>query len=123
VRIGANNRRGDKKDLGCALAQSMARDWHCGKRAGEKCALKRGVATGVEAWYKKGQTGWGRCKCNMSVWRAAHSYRGATLLRSELDNTHIGRNLHLHNPVSQYHRVFDARDSPVGRHHARAIFF
>src|SRR5258708_16477776 len=69
----------------------------------EKVRVTRGTATGVEAWSKKGHRVVVKCKQVVVACGAIHT--AALLLRSELDNEHIGRHLHLH-PVSNVSGIF-----------------
>ncbi len=106
---------------GCAIGakQSTVKTWladaqkHGAKLVvetrAEKVRVERGVATGVEAWSKKGHRVVVKCKSVVVACGAIHS--AALLLRSELENTHIGRNLHLH-PVSNISGVFDEEIRP-----------
>jgi len=106
---------------GCAIGakQSTVKTWladaqkHGAKLVvetrAEKVRVERGVATGVEAWSKKGHRVVVKCKSVVVACGAIHT--AALLLRSELENTHIGRNLHLH-PVSNISGVFDEEIRP-----------
>ena len=75
----------------------------------EKVRVEHGVATGVEAWSKKGYRVVVKCKHVVVACGAIHT--AALLLRSELENEHIGRHLHLH-PVSNVSGVFDEEIRP-----------
>jgi choline dehydrogenase-like flavoprotein len=75
----------------------------------EKVRVQRGVATGVDAWSKKGHRVVVKCKQVVVACGAIHT--AALLLRSELENEHIGRHLHLH-PVSNVSGVFDEEIRP-----------
>ena len=75
----------------------------------EKIRVQRGVATGVEAWSKKGHRVVVKCKSTVVACGAVHT--AALLLRSELENEHIGRHLHLH-PVSNVSGIFDEEIRP-----------
>jgi long-chain-alcohol oxidase len=75
----------------------------------EKVRVEHGVATGVEAWSKKGYRVVVKCKHVVVACGAIHT--AALLLRSELENENIGRHLHLH-PVSNVSGVFDEEIRP-----------
>jgi choline dehydrogenase-like flavoprotein len=106
---------------GCAIGekQSTVKTWladaqkHGAKLVvetrAEKVRVERGVATGVEAWSKKGHRVVVKCKQVVVACGAIHT--AALLLRSALENTHIGRHLHLH-PVSNISGVFDEEIRP-----------
>jgi choline dehydrogenase-like flavoprotein len=106
---------------GCAIGakQSTVKTWladaqkHGAKilaeTRAEKVRVERGVATGVEAWSKKGRRVVVKCKHIVVACGAIHT--AALLLRSELENEHIGRHLHLH-PVSNVSGVFDEEIRP-----------
>lgn len=106
---------------GCALGakQSVVKTWladaqeHGAKfvveTRAEKVRVQRGVASGVEAWSKKGHRVVVKCKHVIVACGAIHT--AALLLRSELENDHIGRNLHLH-PVSNVSGIFDEEIRP-----------
>ena len=106
---------------GCAIGakQSTVKTWladaqkHGAKilaeTRAEKVRVQRGVATGVDGWSKKGHRVVVKCKQVVVACGAIHS--AALLLRSELENGHIGRHLHLH-PVSNVSGVFDEEIRP-----------
>ncbi|HEY1422970.1 MAG TPA: GMC family oxidoreductase N-terminal domain-containing protein, partial [Candidatus Acidoferrum sp.] len=106
---------------GCAIGakQSTVKTWladaqHHGAKfvvetRAEKVRVERGVATGVEAWSKKGHRVVVKCKHVIVACGAIHT--AALLLRSELENDHIGRNLHLH-PVSNVSGIFEEEIRP-----------
>jgi choline dehydrogenase-like flavoprotein len=75
----------------------------------DKVRVERGIATGVEAWSKKGQRVVVKCKHVVVACGAIHT--AALLLRSGLGNEHIGRHLHLH-PVSNVSGIFDEEIFP-----------
>ena len=75
----------------------------------EKVRVTRGTATGVEAWSKKGHRVVVKCKQVVVACGAIHT--AALLLRSELENQHIGRHLHLH-PVSNVSGIFEEEILP-----------
>jgi long-chain-alcohol oxidase len=75
----------------------------------ERVRVERGVATGVEARTRKGHRVVVKCKHVVVACGAIHT--AALLLRSELENWHIGRHLHLH-PVSNVCGVFDEEIRP-----------
>jgi long-chain-alcohol oxidase len=106
---------------GCAIGakQSAVKTWladaqkHGAKfvveTRADKVRLERGVASGVEAWSKKGHRVVVKCKQVVIACGAIHT--AALLLRSGLENEHIGRNLHLH-PVSNVSGIFDEEILP-----------
>ena len=75
----------------------------------ERIRVQRGAATGVEARTKSGHRVVVKCKSVVVAGGAIHT--AALLLRSELENRHIGRHLHLH-PVSNISGVFDEEILP-----------
>jgi choline dehydrogenase-like flavoprotein len=75
----------------------------------DKVRVERGAASGVEAWSKKGHRVVVKCKRVVIACGAIHT--AALLLRSGLDNEHIGRHLHLH-PVSNVSGIFDEEILP-----------
>jgi long-chain-alcohol oxidase len=107
--------------FGCAIGakQSTAKTWladaqkHGAKilaeTYAEKVRVQRGVACGVDARSKKGHRIVVKCKQVVAACGAIHT--AALLLRSELENEHIGRHLHLH-PVSNISGVFDEEIRP-----------
>ncbi len=107
--------------FGCAIGakQSTAKTWladaqkHGAKilaeTRAEKVRVQRGVATGVDARSKKGHRVIVKCKQVVVACGAIHT--AALLLRSELENEHLGRHLHLH-PVSNVCGVFDEEIRP-----------
>ena len=106
---------------GCAIGakQSAVKTWladaqkHGAKfvveTRADKVRVERGVASGVEAWSKKGHRVVVKCKHVVIACGAIHT--AALLLRSGLENEHIGRNLHLH-PVSNVSGIFDEEILP-----------
>jgi choline dehydrogenase-like flavoprotein len=106
---------------GCAIGakQSTVKTWladaqqHGAKfvveTRAEKVRVERGVATGVDARSKKGHRVVVKCKHVVVACGAIHT--AALLLRSELENDHIGRHLHLH-PVSNVSGIFDEEIRP-----------
>jgi len=106
---------------GCAIGakQSAVKTWladaqkHGAKfvveTRADKVRVERGVASGVEAWSKKGHRVVVKCKHVVTACGAIHT--AALLLRSGLENQHIGRNLHLH-PVSNVSGIFDEEILP-----------
>jgi long-chain-alcohol oxidase len=106
---------------GCAIGakQSSTKTWladaqkngariFVGTRA-ERVRVDGGAATGVEAVTKGGHRVSVKCKAVVVACGAIHT--AALLLRSGLDNEHIGRHLHLH-PVSNVCGVFDEEIRP-----------
>lgn len=79
-----------------------------GTRA-ERVRVERGVAVGVDARTKKGRRVVVKCRHVVVACGAIHT--PALLLRSGLDNRHIGRHLHLH-PVSNVCGIFDEEIRP-----------
>ena len=75
----------------------------------ERVRVDRGVATGVEARTKTGHRIVVKCRHVVVACGAIHT--AALLLRSELENRHIGRHLHLH-PVSNVCGVFEEEIRP-----------
>jgi len=75
----------------------------------ERVRIARGVAVGVEARTKQGHRVVVKCKQVVVACGAIHT--AALLLRSELENRHIGRHLHLH-PVSNVCGIFDEEIRP-----------
>jgi long-chain-alcohol oxidase len=75
----------------------------------DKVRVERGMASGVEAWSKKGHRVVVKCKHVVVACGAIHT--AALLLRSGLENGHIGRHLHLH-PVSNVSGIFDEEILP-----------
>lgn len=106
---------------GCTIGakQSSTKTWlaDAGQRGArfvidtraEKVRVERGAATGVEAWSKKGLRVVVKCKRVVVACGAIHT--AALLLRSGLNNDHIGRHLHLH-PVSNISGIFDEEIRP-----------
>ena len=106
---------------GCAIGakQSTAKTWlvdaqqHGAKLVvetrAERVRLERGVATGVDARTKSGHRVVVKCKSVVVACGAIQT--AALLLRSGLENQHIGRHLHLH-PVSHVCGVFDEEIRP-----------
>jgi long-chain-alcohol oxidase len=100
---------------GCAIGakQSAAKTWladaqkHGAKfvveTRADKVRVERGMASGVEAWSRKGHRVVVKCKHVVVACGAIHT--AALLLRSGLGNEHIGRHLHLH-PVSNVSGIF-----------------
>ena len=107
--------------FGCAIGakQSTVKTWladaqqHGAKilaeTRAEKVRVQSGVACGVDARSKKGHRVVVKCKQVVVACGAIHT--AALLLRSELENEHIGRHLHLH-PVSNVSGVFDEEIRP-----------
>ncbi len=79
-----------------------------GTRA-ERVRIEAGAATGVEAVARNGHRVSVKCKAVVVACGAIHT--AALLLRSGLENEHIGRHLHLH-PVSNVCGVFDEEIRP-----------
>jgi choline dehydrogenase-like flavoprotein len=75
----------------------------------ERIRIERGGATGVEARSKAGHRVVVKCKNVVVACGAIHT--AALLLRSGLENRHIGRHLHLH-PVSNVCGIFDEEILP-----------
>src|SRR6266481_5965664 len=75
----------------------------------DKVRVERGTASGVEAWSKKGHGVVVKCKHVVVACGAIHT--AALLLRTGLENEHIGRHLHLH-PVSNISGIFDEEILP-----------
>ena len=75
----------------------------------ERVRVERGAAVGVEARTKEGHRVVVKCKQVVAACGAIHT--AALLLRSGLENKHIGRHLHLH-PVSNVCGVFDEEIRP-----------
>ena len=71
--------------------------------------IEAGTATGVEAVAKGGHRVSVKCKAVVAACGAIHT--AALLLRSGLENEHIGRHLHLH-PVSNVCGVFEEEICP-----------
>jgi len=106
---------------GCAIGakQSAVKTWladaleHGAKflveTRAERVRIARGVAVGVEARTKQGHRVVVKCKQVVVACGAIHT--AALLLRSELENRHIGRHLHLH-PVSNVCGIFDEEIRP-----------
>jgi len=106
---------------GCSLGakQSTTKTWladaqtHGAKflvaTRAERVRVERGVAVGVDARTKKGWRVVVKCKQVVVACGAIHT--PALLLRSGLDNRHIGRHLHLH-PVSNVCGIFDEEIRP-----------
>jgi len=106
---------------GCAVGakQSTAKTWladaqkHGAKfvveTRAERVRVERGVATGVEARTKSGHRVVVKSKSVIVACGAIQT--PALLLRSGLENRHIGRHLHLH-PVSHVCGVFDEEILP-----------
>src|SRR5260370_14209148 len=100
---------------GCAIGakQSTVKTWLADAQAhgakfvvetrAEKVRVTRGTATGVEAWSKTSHPVSVKCKAVVAACGAIDT--AAVLLRSGLDNEHIGQHLHLH-PVSNVCGVF-----------------
>jgi len=106
---------------GCAIGakQSSTKTWlvdaqeksariFVGTRA-ERVRIEAGAATGVEAVAKGGHRVSVKCKAVVVACGAIHT--AALLLRSGLDNEHIGRHLYLH-PVSNVCGVFEEEIRP-----------
>ncbi|GAC1641440.1 MAG: GMC family oxidoreductase [Candidatus Acidiferrum sp.] len=79
-----------------------------GTRA-ERIRIEAGAATGVDAITKNGHRVRVKCKAVVVACGAIHT--AALLLRSGLENGHIGRHLHLH-PVSNVCGVFEEEIRP-----------
>ncbi len=106
---------------GCAIGakQSAVKTWladaqeHGAKfvveTRADKVRLERGMASGVEAWSRKGHRVVVKCKHVVVACGAIHT--AALLLRSGLENEHIGRHLHLH-PVSNVSGIVDEEILP-----------
>ena len=106
---------------GCAIGakQSSAKTWLVDAQAkgarfvvgtrAERVRIDAGTATGVEAASKNGHRVSVKCKAVVLACGAIHT--AALLLRSGLDNDHIGRHLHLH-PVSNVCGIFDEEVRP-----------
>jgi choline dehydrogenase-like flavoprotein len=106
---------------GCAIGakQSTVKTWLADAQAhgakfvvetrAERVRVERGVANGVEARTKNGHRVIVKCKSVVVACGAIHT--AALLLRSGLENAHIGRHLHLH-PVSNVCGVFDEEIRP-----------
>jgi choline dehydrogenase-like flavoprotein len=106
---------------GCAIGakQSAVKTWladaqkHGAKfvveTRADKVRVGRGMVTGVEAWSRKGHRVVVKCKHVVVACGAIHT--AALLLRSGLENEHIGRRLHLH-PVSNVSGIFDEEILP-----------
>lgn len=75
----------------------------------ERVRIERGAATGVEARTKTGHRVVVKCKQVVAAGGAIQT--AALLLRSDLENQQIGRNLHLH-PVSNVCGIFDEEIRP-----------
>ncbi len=75
----------------------------------DKVRVERGAASGVEAWAKKGHRVVVKCRHVVVACGAIHT--AALLLRSGLENEHIGRHLNLH-PVSNVSGIFDEEILP-----------
>src|SRR6266852_3882772 len=90
----------------------LGEDLACGRASARREVrrrVSRGTATGVEAWSKKGHRVVVKCKQVVVACGAIHT--AALLLRSELENQHIGRHLHLH-PVSNVSGIFEEEILP-----------
>jgi long-chain-alcohol oxidase len=106
---------------GCPIGakQSTTKTWLADAQAhgakflvetrGERIRVERGVAAGVDARTRKGHRVVVKCKHVVVACGAIHT--PALLLRSGLDNRHIGRHLHLH-PVSNVCGIFDEEIRP-----------
>jgi choline dehydrogenase-like flavoprotein len=106
---------------GCAIGakQSTTKTWLTDAQAkgarilvgtrAERVRIEAGAATGVEAVSKDGHRVSVKCKAVVVACGAIHT--AALLLRSGLDNEHIGRHLHLH-PVSNVCGVFEEEIRP-----------
>jgi long-chain-alcohol oxidase len=107
--------------FGCPIGakQSTAKTWLAdavnngvrifAQTRADKLRMEAGRVTGVEATSKRGQHIAVTCKSVVVACGAIHS--PALLLRSGLNNEHIGRHLHLH-PVSNVCGVFDEEIRP-----------
>jgi choline dehydrogenase-like flavoprotein len=106
---------------GCAIGakQSTTKTWLADAQAkgariltgtrAERVRIEAGRATGVEAVSKGGHRVSVKCKAVVVACGAIHT--AALLLRSGLDNEHIGRHLHLH-PVSNICGIFEEEIRP-----------
>ena len=106
---------------GCAIGakQSTAKTWLVDAQAkgarfivgtrAERVRIEAGAANGVDAVSKRGHRVSVKCKAVVVACGAIHT--AALLLRSGLDNAHIGRHLHLH-PVSNVCGVFNEEIRP-----------
>ncbi|HLZ11097.1 MAG TPA: FAD-dependent oxidoreductase [Candidatus Acidoferrum sp.] len=106
---------------GCAIGakQSTTKTWLADAQArgariligtrAERVRIEAGTATGVEAVSKGGHRVSVKCKALVVACGAIHT--AALLLRSGLDNKHIGRHLHLH-PVSNVCGIFEEEIRP-----------
>jgi choline dehydrogenase-like flavoprotein len=107
--------------FGCAIGakQSSTKTWladayangariYVGTRA-ERVRIEAGKAAGVDAISKSGHRITVKCKAVVVACGAIHT--AALLLRSGLDNEHIGQHLHLH-PVSNICGIFDEEIRP-----------
>jgi choline dehydrogenase-like flavoprotein len=106
---------------GCAVGakQSTVKTWladaqeHGAKfvveTRAEKVRIERGAVAGVEAWSRKGHRVVVKCKHVVVACGAIHT--AALLLRSGVQNAHVGRHLHLH-PVSNVCGIFDEEIRP-----------
>ncbi len=106
---------------GCAIGakQSTTKTWLADAQANgarilvgtraERVRIEAGAATGVEAVSKGGHRVSVKCKAVVVACGAIHT--AALLLRSGLDNEHIGQHLHLH-PVSNVCGVFKEEIRP-----------
>jgi long-chain-alcohol oxidase len=107
--------------FGCAIGakQSAVKTWladaqDAGARLyvetrAERVRLEAGCAVGVEARSRQGQRVSVRCRAVVAACGAIHT--PALLLRSGLQNEHIGRHLHLH-PVSNVSGIFPEEIRP-----------
>src|SRR5262245_17922679 len=106
---------------GCSIGakQSTTKTWLMDAQAhgarilvetrAERVRVDRGFANGVEARTKRGHRVVVKCRNVVVACGAIHS--AALLLRSGLENRHIGRHLHLH-PVSNVCGIFDEEIQP-----------
>jgi choline dehydrogenase-like flavoprotein len=106
---------------GCAIGakQSTAKTWLADAQSyaakfvvetrAEKVRIGRGAVAGVEAWSKRGHRVVVKAKHVVVACGAIHT--AALLLRSGLQNAHIGRHLRLH-PVSDVSGIFDEEIRP-----------
>jgi long-chain-alcohol oxidase len=106
---------------GCAIGakQSSVKTWLADAQANgarilagtraERVRIEAGAATGVEAISKNAHRVSVKCKAVVVACGAIHT--AALLLRSGLDNAHIGRHLHLH-PVSNVCGIFEEKIRP-----------
>ena len=106
---------------GCSIGakQSTTKTWLADAQAhgarllvetrAERVRVDRGLATGVEARTKRGHRVVVKCRHVVVACGAIHT--AALLLRSGLENRHIGRHLHLH-PVSNVCGIFDEEIRP-----------